>query len=125
MSKIFSDDEFKYYFIEKHAFALVKANEKFHHFIIGKHTLVKFPLPTIKFFLSQTYLSGNISHWLSKIQEHDLIIVNSNTIMGHGLALHLAQHDETSEEIDEHDSSLSTMFYIDNQILLGSGSRHI
>jgi hypothetical protein len=43
--------------------------------------------------------------------------VTSNTIKGRDLALHLAQHAETSEEIDEHDSSLSTLFYIDNQIL--------
>ena len=53
MSQSLSNDEFKYSFIEKHAFALVKAIEKFHHFILGKHTLVKVPLPTVKFFLSQ------------------------------------------------------------------------
>jgi hypothetical protein len=33
------------------------------------------------------------------------------------LALHLAQHAKMSEEIDEQDSSLSTLFYIENQIL--------
>jgi hypothetical protein len=43
--------------------------------------------------------------------------VTSNTIKGHDISLHLAQHVETSEEIDEHDSSLSTLFYIDNEIL--------
>jgi hypothetical protein len=43
--------------------------------------------------------------------------VTSSIIKEHDLALHLAQHAETSEEIDEHDSSLSTLFYIDNQIL--------
>jgi hypothetical protein len=43
--------------------------------------------------------------------------VTSNTIKGHELNLHLAQHDEASEEIDEQDNSLSTLFYIDNQIL--------
>jgi hypothetical protein len=43
--------------------------------------------------------------------------VTSTTIKGRELSLHLAQHDETSEEIDEQDSSLSTLFYIDNQIL--------
>jgi hypothetical protein len=117
MSQILSDDEFKYSFIEKHAFSLVKVVEKFRHFILGKHTLVKVPLPAVKFFLSQTYLSGKLAHWLAKIQEHDLTIVTSTTIKGRDLALHLAQHVETSEEIDEHDSSLSTLFYIDNQIL--------
>jgi hypothetical protein len=30
----------------------------------------------------------------------------------------LAQHAETSEEIDEQDNPLSTLFYIDSQILL-------
>jgi hypothetical protein len=50
MSQSLSDDEFKYYFIEKHAFALVKDVEKFHHFILGKHMLVKVPLPAVKFF---------------------------------------------------------------------------
>jgi hypothetical protein len=43
--------------------------------------------------------------------------MTSNTIKGRDLALHLSQYAETSEEIDEHDSSLSTLFYIDNQIL--------
>jgi hypothetical protein len=120
MSQSLFDDDFKYSFIEKHAFTLVKAVEKFHHFTLGKHTLVKVPLPAIKFFLSQTYLLGNLAHWLSKIQENDLTIVTSNTIKGHDLSLHSAQHDETSEGIDELDSSLSTLFYIDNQILLMS-----
>jgi ribonuclease HI len=52
MSQSLSNDEFKYSYIEKHAFTLVKGVEKFYHFILGKHTLVKFPLPTVKFFLS-------------------------------------------------------------------------
>jgi hypothetical protein len=52
MSQILSDDEFKYSFIEKHAFALVKAVEIFCHFILGKQMLVKVPLPDVKFFLS-------------------------------------------------------------------------
>ena len=67
MSQILSDDEFKYSFIEKHAFALVKAVEKFRHFILGKHTLVKVPLPAVKVFLSQTYLSGKLAYCLTKI----------------------------------------------------------
>jgi hypothetical protein len=117
MSQILSDDEFKYSFIEKHAFTLVKDIEKNFHFILGKHTLVKVPLHAVKFFLSQTFFSGKLAHWLAKIHENDLTIVTSTTIKGHVLALHLAQHAKTSEEIDEHDSSLSTLFYIDNQIL--------
>jgi hypothetical protein len=51
MIQILSYDEFKYSFIEKHAFALVKVVEKFRHFILGKHTLVKVPLHAIKFLL--------------------------------------------------------------------------
>jgi hypothetical protein len=90
MSQRFSDDEFKYYFIENHAFSLVKAVEKFLHFILGKHTLVKVPLPAVKFLLSPTYLSGNIAHWLTKIHEHDLTIMTSKIIKGHDLSLHLA-----------------------------------
>jgi superfamily II DNA or RNA helicase len=39
------------------------------------------------------------------------------TIKGCDLALHLAQHVEASEEIDEQDNPLSTLFYIDSQIL--------
>jgi hypothetical protein len=52
MSQILSDGEFKYSYIEKHAFSLVKPVEKFRQFIVGKNTLVKVPLPTVKFFLS-------------------------------------------------------------------------
>jgi hypothetical protein len=40
-----------------------------------------------------------------------------NTIKVCDLALHVTQHVETSEEIDEQHSFLSTLFYIDNQIL--------
>jgi hypothetical protein len=43
--------------------------------------------------------------------------MTSKTIKGCDLALHLAQHVEMSEEIDEQYSSLSTLFYTDNQIL--------
>jgi hypothetical protein len=106
MSQRLSDDELKYSYIEKHAFALVKVVEKFRHFILGKHTLVKVPFPTVKFSLSQTYLSGKLAHWLAKIQEHDLTIMTSNTIKGRELALHLAQHVEASEGIDEQDNPL-------------------
>jgi hypothetical protein len=52
MIQSFSYDEFKYSFIEKHAFSLLKAVEKFRHFILGKHMLVKVPLPVVKFLLS-------------------------------------------------------------------------
>jgi hypothetical protein len=117
MSQSLSDDEFKYSFIEKHVFSLIKAVENFRHYILGNNTLVKVPLPAVKFFLSQTYLSGKLAHWLAKIQEHDLNIVNSTTIKGCDLALHLAQHAENGEEVDEEDSSLSTLFYIDDQTL--------
>jgi hypothetical protein len=67
MTQILSDDEFKYSYIEKHVFALVKTMEKFLHFILGKHMLVKVPLPAVKFFLSQTYLSRKLAHCLVKI----------------------------------------------------------
>jgi hypothetical protein len=121
MSQSLSDDDFKYSYIEKHAFALVKVVEKFCHFILGKHTLVKVPLPIVKFLLSQTYLSGKLAHWLAKIQEHDLTLMTSKTTRGRDLSLHLAQHAEASEEIDEQDSSLSALFYIDSQILPVAG----
>jgi hypothetical protein len=67
MSQRFSYDEFKYSYIEKHDFSLVKVVEKFRHFIVGKHTLVKVPLPAVKFFLSQSYLLRKLAHWLDKI----------------------------------------------------------
>jgi hypothetical protein len=117
MIQILSYGEFKYSYIKKHAFALVKAMEKFRHFILGKHTLIKVPFPAVKFLLSQTYISGKLTQWLAKIQEHDLTIMMSKTIKGRDLALHLAQHVEASEEIDEQDNSLSALFYIDSQTL--------
>ena len=43
--------------------------------------------------------------------------MTSKIIKGCDLALHLAQHVETSEEIDEQDGSLTALFYIDSQIL--------
>jgi len=67
MGQSLSDDEFKYSCIEKHSFSLVKAIEKFHHFILGKHMQVKVPLPVVKFLLSQTYLSRKHAHCLEKI----------------------------------------------------------
>jgi hypothetical protein len=82
MSQRLSYDEFKYSYIKKHAFSLVKAVEKFRHFILGKHTLVKVPFPAIKFLISQTYLSEKLAHLLAKIEDHDLTIMTSKTIKG-------------------------------------------
>jgi hypothetical protein len=67
MSQSLSNDEFNYSCIEKHVFDLVKVVEKFHHFILGKHTQVKVPLHVVKFLLSQTYLLGKLAHWPAKI----------------------------------------------------------
>lgn len=50
MSKSLGETKMKYYVNEKHSYPLVKAIEKFHQFILGKHTKVKVPLPTIKYF---------------------------------------------------------------------------
>ena len=117
MSQSLSDNKFKYSYIEKHVFSLVSVVEKFRHFILGKHTLVKVPFPTVKFLLSWTYISWKLAHWLAKIQEHDLTIMTLKTIKGQDLSLHLAQHAEASEEIDEQDNPLSALFYINSQIL--------
>jgi hypothetical protein len=117
MSQGISDDEIKYYYIEKRVFSLVKAIQKFHHFILGKHTQVKFPFPDVKFLLSQTYLSGKLAHWLAKIQDHNLRIMTSKKIKGRDLALHLVQHPKPSEGLDDQDNPLSMLFYFENQNL--------
>ena len=78
---------------------------------------VKAPLPVVKFLLSQTYISGKLAHWLAKIQDHDLTIMTSKRFKGRDLALHLAQHPEPSEELDDQDNPLSMLFYIENQNL--------
>ena len=78
---------------------------------------VKVPLLAVKFLLSQTYLSGKLAHWLAKIQKHDLMIMTSKTIKGHNLSLNLDKHLEPSEELDDQDNPLSTLFYIENQNL--------
>jgi hypothetical protein len=79
--------------------------------------MVKVPLPAVNFLLSQTYLLVNLPYSLSMIQEDELTIMTCKTIKGHYLSLHLVQNVEISEEIDEKNSSLSTLFYINNQIL--------
>jgi hypothetical protein len=43
--------------------------------------------------------------------------MTSKTIKGRDLSLHLAQHAEASEEIDDQDNPLSTLFYIESQTL--------
>jgi hypothetical protein len=43
--------------------------------------------------------------------------MTSKKIKGRDLALHLAQHAEASEEIDEQDNPLSTLVYIDSQTI--------
>jgi hypothetical protein len=58
MSQSLYDDEFKYSFIEKHAFALVKVVEKICHFILGKKTLVKVPYPLSSFCSHRIILQG-------------------------------------------------------------------
>jgi hypothetical protein len=56
MNQSLSDDEFKYTLIEKHTYSLVKYIEKFHNYILGKHTHVKVPFPAVKFLLSKTHI---------------------------------------------------------------------
>jgi hypothetical protein len=43
--------------------------------------------------------------------------MTSKTLKGRDLSLHLAQHVEESEEMDEHDNPISTLFYIESQTL--------
>ena len=43
--------------------------------------------------------------------------MTSKTIKGRDLALHLAQHAEANEEIDDQENPLSTLFYIESQTL--------
>ena len=43
--------------------------------------------------------------------------MTSKIIKGRDLALHLVQHVKASEEMDEQESPMSTLFYIDIQIL--------
>lgn len=113
MSQSLSDAAIQYTLIEKHAYALVKAIEKFRHYILGKHIVVKVPLHAVKYLLSQTYLSGKLANWLTKIQEHDLSIETVNTIKGRGLALHLAQHSVPSSNPELEDGDDSNLFFAD------------
>lgn len=52
MSQSIFDMVMKYSFIEKHAYSLVIAIERFRHLILGSHMEVRTPLPTVKFMLS-------------------------------------------------------------------------
>jgi hypothetical protein len=81
---------------------------------LGKHTKVKFPFPIVKFFLYKLIFHGKVAHWIARIQEHDLMIMTFKTIKGRDLALHLAQHHKSSEELDDQDNPLSTLCYIEN-----------
>jgi hypothetical protein len=117
MSHSLSNDEIKYSYIEKHDFSLVKAVEKFIHFILGKNMQVKVPFHAVKFLLSQTHISSKLAHWLAKIQEKYLTIMISKMIKGRDLALYLDQHLEQSEFSEDEDSLLSALFYIENQNL--------
>jgi hypothetical protein len=103
--------------LKKHIFSLVKSIEKNFHFILGKHTQVKVPLPAVKFLLSLNHLSGKLAHWLAKIQEHNLTITTSKTIKGCDLALHLDQQPEPSDSSENDENALSTLFFIENQHL--------
>lgn len=114
MSQSLPDSVVQYSLIEKHAYSLVKAINKFRHYIIGKHTIVKVPLPVIKFMLSQTYLSRKLTNWLTKIQEHDLTIEVANTIKGIDISLHLAQHSMPLQHSELDDGDDSNLFAIDS-----------
>jgi hypothetical protein len=112
MIQSLSDDEFKYSYIEKHDFSLVKDIEKFLHFILSKHTQVKVPLYVVKFLRSQTYLLGKLAHCHANIHEHFFMFMTSKMIEGCELSLHLAQHLEPSEFSEDEDSLLSALFYV-------------
>jgi hypothetical protein len=42
------------------------------------------------------------------------MIMTSKTIKGRDLSLHLAQHPEPSEELDDPNNPLSALFYMEN-----------
>jgi hypothetical protein len=92
ISQSFTENEVKYPLIEKHALALVMALRKFRQYVMGKHTIVKVPLPSVKYLLSQTFLQGKMANWLAKIQEFDLEIMVTKTVRGRDLALLLAEN---------------------------------
>jgi hypothetical protein len=60
----------------------------------------------------QIHLSGKLAHWLDKIQEHDFMITNSNTIKGRDLFLHMDQHLEPRYSFENNEVAMSTLFLI-------------
>jgi hypothetical protein len=113
MSQSLSEDEFKYTLIKNIHFLLLNLLRNFVISFLAKHTQVKVPLHAVKFLLSQTHLSGKLAHWLAKIQEHDFTITTSNTIKGHDLDLHLAQHPELGYYSENNEDALSALFLIE------------
>lgn len=78
--------------------------------IIGNHTEVRTPLPTIKFLFSQNLLSGKLAQSLKKIQEHDLSLTTTNTIKGRDLSLHLAHDLNHIKEVESQNECFAELF---------------
>lgn len=115
MSQSLFDSAAQYSLIEKYAYSLVKAVENFLNYILGKHIIMKFPLPLVKFLLSINYLSEKLANWLTKIQEHDLTIETVDAIKGRCMDLHLAQIFIPLQDSELEDEDDPNPFIIDSQ----------
>lgn len=82
---MFKDVELRYINIKKHAFALVKAIQKFRHYILRSKVITIVPNTSVKTLLIQNEIGERRDKLITSIQEFDIKIVPMKLVRGKAL----------------------------------------
>lgn len=90
MSSPFKNIKVRYSALEKQAFTLVTAINKFKHYILRSKIYVIVPNQSIKLLLMQSELEECQGKWMAILQEFDLYLHLMRLVRGQGLLQDLA-----------------------------------
>ncbi|KAH9296655.1 hypothetical protein KI387_044235 [Taxus chinensis] len=100
-SKELQGGEFKYTFIEKKEFSLVKATKFFRPYILSSKVVSYVPHTMVKDILLEMEVSRKRCRWVNQLQEYDMDIQTMKLIIGLGLAKLMGERNLQTIEVNE------------------------
>ncbi|KAH9309845.1 hypothetical protein KI387_037756, partial [Taxus chinensis] len=99
-SQSLKDYEFKYSFIEKQVFAVIRALKKFKHMLSNNKIHLMVSHPGVKEFLLNKEMNEKHAGWITKVMEYDVHIKVTKLVRGKGLCQQLATDMESKSNED-------------------------
>lgn len=93
MSTPLKDAELRYPSVEKQAYTLVRAMNKFRHYILKNKVFAIVPNPAVKLLLIKNELGERRAKWVTMLQEYDIEIQPIKLVRGQGLTRTMAEMD--------------------------------